>query len=99
MTEPITDLGTIVNDRDGQEPTVSLDEARLNLRITNQLFDRLAQAAQFHKYPSVEDYCIHKLIESTQTKVGAAYIDTPYSQNGREAKKITGPMGGIISRA
>jgi len=31
-------FGTIVNDREGQEPTLSLDEARLILRITDDIF-------------------------------------------------------------
>ena len=94
-----TDLGVIVNDREGQEPKVSLDEARINLRLTNQLFDRLVKAAQFNKFPSVEDYCIYILTQSLQTKIGAANIDAPSYQNGIEARKISGPMGGIVSRA
>ena len=92
--EPIKDFGVMVNN----EPAPSLDQPELTLRITPSLFHTLTQAAKVKNYPTVEDYCIHKLIESTQTKIGAAHIDSPYQQNGLETKKISGPVGGIVSR-
>ena len=95
-----TDLGTIVNEREGQESTVSLDEARINLRVSNQIFDRLMKAAQFHNFPNLEAYCTARLIESLQTKIGAAYIDSPHALNGGEAQKVTGPSNsGMVTRA
>ena len=92
-------FGTIVNDREGQKPTLPLDEARLILRISDDIFNRLLKAASFYNYPSVEDFCIHKLIESIQTKAGAAHIESPSFVNGQEAKKISGPSNsGMIRR-
>ena len=101
MTEPINDLGVIVNEREGEQPSYpSIDEARLVLRITPSIFDRLAQAATFHQHKSVEDYCIQKLIETLTTKIGAASINSPSQLSGNGGiKKITGPQGGLVSRA
>lgn len=78
---------------------LSLDEARINLRVSHQIFDRLLKAAEFHNFPNLEAYCTARLIETLQTKVGATYIDSPNAMNGGEARKVTGPMGGIVSRA
>ena len=77
----------------------NLDEARIVLRISHNIVDRLVKASQFHNYPTMEDYCIARLVESLNTKVGSAYIDSPTSVSGVEAKKISGPMGGIVTRA
>jgi len=100
MSDSNQDLGTIVNEREGEESNFpSIEEARLVLRITPKIFDRLVNAATYHQYPSVEDYCITKLIDTLTNKVGAASIDAPSQMSGRsDLKKITGPKGGIISR-
>ena len=98
MSEPINDLGVIVNDREGEEKTFNLDEAVLPLRFPNNIFDRLVKAASFYNFPNVESYCQARLVESLNTKIGAAHINAPTAVSGVEAKKITGPMGGIVSR-
>lgn len=88
-------FGTIVNDREAKP-----EEASITLRITPQMFDRLAHASQFQNYPSVEDFCIVKLIEALNEKVGKATIDKPHQMSGAQAQKISGPsFSGLISRA
>ena len=103
MTEPIKEFGTIVNDRDGMDKsndrTLSLDEAIIPVRLPHNLFDRLVKAAQFYGYPNVEAYCAAKMVESLNTKVGAAHISSPTQVSQVEAKKITGPSGsGMVTR-
>ena len=78
----------------------NLDEAVVPLRFPNALFDRLVKAATFHRFPTVEAYCEARLIESLNSKIGSAYIDSPTTVSGVEAKKITGPSNsGMVSRA
>lgn len=77
---------------------VAIDEARIVLRLSHNIVDRLVKASMFHKFPTMEAYCVARLIESLNQKVGAAYIDSPTSVSGVEAQKITGPIGGIVSR-
>ena len=104
MSDHIEDLGVIVNDRDGMDKSndrsLSTEEAVIPLRVSNAVFDRLHKAAVYYNFPNVEAYCIARLIESLNTKVGAAHIDSPSNFAGQETKKITGPSGlGMVSRA
>ena len=105
MTEQIHDLGVIVNDREGVEPSnnssnYNLDEAVVPLRMPHSILDRLQNAAEFHGYPSLESYCMARLIETLDRKVGQAYIDSPSQYSGMETRKISGPSGlGMVSRA
>lgn len=102
MTDHIEDLGVIVNDRDGMDKSndrsLNTDEAVIPLRVSNTIFDRLHKAAVYYNFPNVEAYCIARLVESLNTKVGSAHIDSPSNFAGHETKKISGPMGGIVSR-
>ena len=102
MTEPITELGVIVNDRDGMDKSndrsFNVDEAVIPIRVPNDMFDRFVKAAQFHKYPTVEAWAESTLILSLTTKIGAPSIASPTELSGVEANKITGPKGGIVTR-
>ena len=79
---------------------VNLDEAVIPLRVSHQVFDRLAKKAKFSGFDSVEKLCIFILLKSLETKVGAPSIESPTSVSGVEAQKITGPSGsGMVRRA
>ena len=104
MDKHIDGLGVIVNDRDGMDKSndrsLNTEEAVIPLRVSNAVFDRLHKAAVYHNFPNVEAYCIARLLESLNTRVGAAHIDSPSNFAGQETKKITGPSGlGMVSRA
>lgn len=102
MDNHIDGLGVITNDRDGfdksNDRSLNTDEAVIPLRVSNAVFDRLHKAANYYNFPSTEAYCIARLIESLNTKVGSAHIDSPSSFSGQDTRKITGPVGGIVSR-
>ena len=79
--------------------TYTLDEAVVPLRMPHNLFDRLHKAATFHGFLSLEEYCIARLIETLDHKVGKANIDSPSNFSGQQAQKISGPSGlGMVSR-
>ena len=78
---------------------VNLDEAVIPLRVTHQVIDRLAKKAQFSGFDSVEKLCVFIIMKSLETKVGAPSIEAPNQIAGLDAQKITGPKGGIVSRA
>lgn len=99
----IDGLGVIVNDRDGMDKSndrsLNTDEAVIPLRVSNDVFDKLHKAANFYGFPTTEAYCIYRLIESLDRKVGQASIDAPSHFSGTETRKITGPSGlGMVSR-
>lgn len=98
MTEQITDLGVIVNDREDQETKeLNIDEAVLPVRVPHAIFDKFLKAAQFHKYPNVEAWAAATLVNSLTRKIGAPSIDAPSYLNEQEAKKISGPShSGLI---
>ena len=79
---------------------VNLDEAVIPLRVTHQVFDRLAKKAQFSGFDSVEKLCVFILLKSLEHKVGAPSIDAPSTFSGdADTKKITGPSGsGMVRR-
>ena len=94
-----TDLGTIVNDREGVIKDLSINEARIILRVSNEIFDKLMMKAQHQGYPSLEAYCEFLVTSSLVTKVGAATINSPSQVSEQTAKKITGPSGsGMVTR-
>jgi len=104
--DEIKDFGVIVNDRDGQDKSndrsidYNLEEAVVPLRMPNDVFDRLLKAANFHGFDSLEKYLMFRLVQTLETKVGAASIDSPSQTSGVEARKITGPSGsGMVHRA
>lgn len=106
MTDQITDLGVIVNDREGMDKSndhserYNTEEAVIPVRIPHNMFNRLLKASEFHGYPNLEAYCAAKLVETLTTKIGAAYIDSPTQMSGVDARKITGSSNsGIVKRA
>ena len=95
-----SNLGTIVNEREGVIKDLSIDEARIILRVSNEIFDKLMMKAQHQGYPSLEAYCESLVVSSLTTKVGEATINSPTHMSGVQAKKITGPSNlGMVSRA
>ena len=90
MTDTPTEVPNVVN----------LDEAVVPLRITHQIFDRLAAKARFAGFDSVEKYCVFILLKSLEERVGAPSIDSPSNFSGEnDTKKITGPSGsGMVKR-
>ena len=97
------DLAALVHHSDVTTKPVEmpLDEARFPIRVTNEIFDRFVKAAQFHNYPSVEAWATSLLVNSLTQKVGAKTISAPTEMSGKPQTShlITGPKGGIISRA
>ena len=103
MSEPINDLGVIVNDRDGMDKSndrsLNTDEAIIPIRVPNAVFDRMVKAAQFHQYKSVEDWAASTLVNSLTTKVGAPRINSPDQLNNQDSRLITGPSNsGMVRR-
>jgi len=83
------------------KPAVSLDEAKLILRVPHSVFDKLFQTSTHYGFKSLEDYCVARLVESMETKIGAPHIGGPSTLNGNQApmKTITGPSGsGMVTR-
>ena len=99
MTDNTSNLGTIVNDREGQIKELTTDEAVIPIRVPDAIFDRFVKAAQFHKYPNVEAWATATLIQSLTTKIGAPSIDSPGYMNNQPSKLITGPSNsGMVRR-
>ena len=96
-------LGVIINDREGMDKSndrsdgFNLDEAVVPLRMPHTIFNKLLKAAEFNGL-TLEKYCMYRLVQTLETKVGGATIDAPSAFSGAETQKITGPKGGIISR-
>ena len=90
----IRDFGTIVNN---EEP-LTVEEAKLNLRIPHNLFDQLLSHAQKRRFPSVEAFAEFILTQAVTQKVGATFIDGPEVMSGQSTGKITGFKGGIVTR-
>ena len=100
MSETISNLGTIVNDKEGQIKELTIDEAVIPIRVPDAMFDRFVKAAQFHGHRSVEDWATAVLISSLTTKIGAPSISSPGQLSGQDARKVTGPSNlGMVSRA
>ena len=93
-------FGTIVNQREGQdESDLSLTEARIVLRVSDNIFDKLMMKAQHKGFPNLEAYCESIVISSLTTKVGEPTINSPSTMSEQSAKKITGPSGtGMVTR-
>ena len=97
--EHINNLGTIVNDKEGQIKELTIDEAIIPVRVPDAMFDRMVKAAQFHKYPNVEAWAVATLIQSLTTKIGAPSINSPGLVNTQPAKLISGPSNsGMVRR-
>ena len=105
MTDgPITDLGVIVNDREGMDKSndrtqaYGIEEAVVPLRMPHSIFDRFLKAAEFSGM-SLEAYIMAKMVSSLETKVGETTISSPSQVSGQMANKITGPSNlGMVRR-
>jgi hypothetical protein len=81
-------------------PPVSLDEAKVILRVPHNIFDRLMKASQHYGFNTLEAYCSAKLVEGLETKVGATHIKGPEQLSGQQTKLVTGPSyDGTVRRA
>ena len=89
-----SEFGTIVNN----DESLTIEEARLNLRIPHNLFDSLLAHAQKRKFPSVEAFAEFVLTQEVTQKVGATHINGPEIMSGQATGKITGFKGGIVTR-
>jgi hypothetical protein len=97
ITNPDPEFGIIVNDiqpdpdqKAFDDHLVKLDEARINLRVSPKMFDRLYGLAR-HQNKEIEDYCVEVLTESLESTVGAPTISGPSSLGGQPVKRVTGP--------
>ena len=88
-------FGKVINN---DEALPSIEEARLNLRISHQLFDQLLGHATKRRFPSVEAFAEFVLTQAVNQKIGQAHIDGPEMMSGQETGKITGYKGGIVTR-
>ena len=89
-----------VTDEEGIIKDLSIDEARIVLRVSNEIFDKLMLKSQHQNFSSLEAYCESLVLSSLITKVGEATISAPAQMSGVQAKKISGPShSGLISRA
>ena len=83
-----------------QSHGVNLDEAVIPLRVSNEVFDKLAMASQHKSFNSVEDYCLSAVLETLNQKVGQAHINSPAELSGAPVTKIMGPSNsGMVRRA
>jgi hypothetical protein len=67
-----------------------LELARINLRVSPSMFNRLNMLAEF-KGITIEQHCAEILKESLEVAVGAPTITGPSSLGGIKLKKVTGP--------
>ena len=82
-----------------REAELSLVNSKLVLTVKDAVFNKLEQAAAFHGYDSVEVYCVEKLLETLESKVGAPSISKPGAVNGTTTvKRITGPSSAYYER-
>ena len=67
-------------------------------QLPHHIFDKLVKASEFHGL-SLEKYLMYRLVQTLETKVGAASVASPSAFSGVEAKKVTGPSNtGMVSR-
>lgn len=92
------DLENLV-DTSEKNTSLNLEEARFPLTVSNDIFDKFVNAANHLGFSSVETWAISTLIQSLNTKVGAAVITSPSEVSGQSAAKITGPSySGMVRR-
>lgn len=100
MTEPINNLGVIVNEKEGQIKELTLDEAVIPVRVPDSIFDRFVRAAQHYNYPNVEAWAAATLVQSLESRVGQPSISAPSQVTGQSTGLIKGPSNsGMVRRA
>jgi hypothetical protein len=67
-----------------------LEKARINLRVTPVMFDRLLKQAEFHGL-EIEEHCTNILADSLQQQIGKATITGPSVIGQTVQKKVMGP--------
>ena len=103
MTEEITPSGEEITEEEvvSQEEQerlelerkiALLEQARINLRVTPHLFDRLQRQAEFMGV-TIEEHCTKILEDSLNQMIGKPVIKAPskFSNQPTLEKKITGP--------
>jgi hypothetical protein len=100
-TEPIAELGTIVNDwkpaseeigddvADQHPGTLPLDLEKVILWFKPEQYDALQRAAEFSRV-SLEEYVANIVVEALTTKVGTPRIFSPSSLSGNSTGMVTG---------
>ena len=73
-----------------------LTQARINLRVTPVIFDRLQKQAEFLDL-TIEEHCINILQESLKTQIGKATITAPSNIGGVVQERVVGPRG-LVTR-
>ena len=87
-------------DEQQQQPLeLTVDDARINLLVSADVFARLEQAALRVGFTSIEKYCVYKLVEALDTRIGSAHITGPGQLSGNPTATVTGYKGGIVTRA
>jgi hypothetical protein len=76
-----------------------LTQARINLRVTPTVFDRLQKQAEFNSI-TIEEHCSHILEESLKHQVGKATINAPSNIGGTVQAKVVAPSSvSTVTRA
>ena len=100
-TEPIEDLGVVVNDWEpasedigedvaDQHPTdLPIDLEKVVLWFKPEQYDALYRAAEFSRV-SIEEYTANIVIEALTTKVGTPKIFAPSNLSGKSTGVVTG---------
>ena len=86
-TEPTEDVLEL------QRKIELLEQARINLRVSPNVFDRLLKQAEFYGV-EIEEHCVNILEESLKALIGKPHINAPSQVGGASefvAKKITAP--------
>ena len=96
------DLANIVNDREPDAEVVEMEQkidllenARIVIRVSPPVFDRLNREAEFHD-TNIESWCHQILQEHLSQLAGKPFISGPSRVSGVSAVKITGPSTGKI---
>ena len=100
MDQNTSNLGVIVNDKEGQVKDLTIDQAIIPIRVPDSIFDKMVKAAKFKGFNTVEQWAEATLVQSLTTKIGAPSIESPTQLNNQEVRKITGPSNsGMVKRA
>ena len=101
-TEPtsIEPTSTEETEREELEKRIEfLEKARINLRVTPVMFDRLLKQAEFYGI-EIEEHCTNILAESLQQQIGKATITAPSVIGQTVQKKVMGPSNvSTVTRA
>jgi len=100
MTEEVTQYQEPSEDVLELERKIELlTQARINLRVSPVIFDRLMRQAEFNRV-TIEEHCTKIIEDSLNTLVGKATIGSPsaFGDSPTVGRKITAPMN-TVTRA